>query len=45
VFNIGWSSALAVILLLISIAFTATFIFVLHSRDRKQADIEAGLTT
>jgi hypothetical protein len=36
---------LAVILLLISIAFTATFIFVLHSRDRKQADIEAGLTT
>jgi multiple sugar transport system permease protein len=37
VFNMGWSSALAVILLLISIAFTATFIFVLHSRDRKQA--------
>ena len=35
VFNMGWSSALAVILLLISIAFTATFIFVLHSRDRR----------
>jgi multiple sugar transport system permease protein len=34
-FNMGWSSALAVILLLISIAFTATFIFVLHSRDRR----------
>jgi multiple sugar transport system permease protein len=42
VFNIGWSSALAVILLLISIAFTATFIFVLHSRDRKSAEIAAG---
>lgn len=39
VFNMGWSSALAVILLLISIAFTATFIFVLHSRDRKQAQL------
>lgn len=34
-FNMGWSSALAVILLLISIAFTATFIFVLHSRERR----------
>jgi len=34
VFNMGWSSSLAVVLLLISIAFTATFIFVLHSRDR-----------
>ncbi len=34
-FNMGWSSALAVILLLISIAFTATFIFVLHVRDAK----------
>lgn len=45
VFNIGWSSALAVILLLISIAFTATFIFVLHSRDRKNADLEAGQAT
>jgi multiple sugar transport system permease protein len=40
-FNMGWSSALAVILLLISIAFTATFIFVLHSRDRKQ-DLRAA---
>jgi multiple sugar transport system permease protein len=40
VFNMGWSSALAVVLLLISIAFTATFIFVLHSRDRKQAEEE-----
>jgi len=34
-FNMGWSSALAVILLLISIAFTATFIFVLHWRERR----------
>ena len=34
-FNMGWSSALAVILLLISIAFTATFIFVLHWRENK----------
>ncbi len=40
VFNMGWSSALAVILLLISIAFTATFIFVLNSRDRQSQ--EAG---
>lgn len=40
VFNMGWSSALAVVLLLISIAFTATFIFVLHSRDRRQLDEE-----
>ena len=32
--NLGWSSALAVILLLVSIAFTATFIFVLHSREQ-----------
>ena len=40
VFNMGWSSALAVVLLLISIAFTATFIFVLHSRDRRAQ--EAG---
>lgn len=40
VFNMGWSSALAVILLLISIAFTATFIFVLHSRERRQAGQE-----
>ncbi len=36
-FNMGWSSALAVILLLISIAFTATFIFVLHWRERRGA--------
>ena len=34
-FNMGWSSALAVILLLISIAFTATFIFVLHWRENR----------
>ena len=36
-FNMGWSSALAVILLFISIAFTATFIFVLHWRERREA--------
>jgi multiple sugar transport system permease protein len=36
-FNMGASSALAVILLLISIAFTATFIFVLHWRERREA--------
>ena len=36
-FNMGWSSALAVILLLISIAFTATFIFVLHWREKAEA--------
>lgn len=36
-FNMGSSSALAVILLLISIAFTATFIFVLHWRARREA--------
>jgi multiple sugar transport system permease protein len=36
-FNMGWSSALAVVLLLISIAFTATFIFVLHARERRSA--------
>lgn len=34
-FNMGSSSALAVILLLISIAFTATFIYVLQWRERK----------
>jgi multiple sugar transport system permease protein len=34
-FNMGSSSALAVVLLLISIAFTATFIYVLHWRERK----------
>jgi multiple sugar transport system permease protein len=37
-FNMGWSSALAVILLLISIAFTATLIFVLHWRERREAE-------
>jgi multiple sugar transport system permease protein len=36
-FNMGSSSALAVILLFISIAFTATFIFVLHWRERREA--------
>jgi multiple sugar transport system permease protein len=36
-FNMGWSSALAVVLLLISIAFTATFIFVLQARERRSA--------
>ena len=34
-FNLGWSSALAVFLLLISIAFTATFIFVLNLRRQR----------
>ena len=34
-FNMGSSSALAVILLLISIAFTATFLYVLYLRERK----------
>ncbi len=37
-FNMGSSSALAVILLLISIAFTATFLWVLNLRERKAAD-------
>ena len=36
-FNMGASSALAVILLLISIAFTATFLYVLYLRDRTAA--------
>lgn len=36
-FNMGWSSALGAVLLLISIAFTATFIFVLHARERRDA--------
>lgn len=36
-FNMGSSSALAVILLLISIAFTATFLYVLYLRERKVA--------
>ena len=34
-FSMGWSSALAVILLLISIAFTSMFIFVLNLRQRR----------
>jgi multiple sugar transport system permease protein len=38
-FNMGWSSALAVILLLISIAFTSMFVFVLNLRRRRA---EAG---
>jgi multiple sugar transport system permease protein len=33
-FNLGWSSALAVFLLLISIAFTSAFIFVLNMRRK-----------
>lgn len=36
-FNMGSSSALAVILLLISIAFTSTFLYVLYLRERKVA--------
>lgn len=36
-FNMGASSALAVILLLISIAFTVTFLYVLYLRERKAA--------
>lgn len=32
-FDMGWSSALAVIMLLISIALTSAFIFVLHKRQ------------
>ena len=34
-FNMGSSSALAVVLLLISIAFTATFLYVLYLRERR----------
>jgi multiple sugar transport system permease protein len=37
-FNMGSSSALAVILLLISIAFTATFLYVLYIRERRTAE-------
>jgi multiple sugar transport system permease protein len=37
-FNMGSSSALAVVLLLISIAFTATFLYVLYLRERRMAD-------
>jgi len=36
-FNMGWSSAYAVLLLLISIAMTSVFIFVLNLRRRKEA--------
>ena len=36
-FNMGASSALAVILLLISIAFTATFLYVLYLRESRAA--------
>ena len=36
-FNLGWSSALAVILLLISIAFTSAFVFVLNLKSRGDA--------
>ncbi len=38
-FNMGWSSALAFILLLMAIAFTSIFLFVLNLRKRKQ-DLE-----
>lgn len=37
-FNMGWSSAYAVLLLLISIAMTSVFIFVLNLRRRKEAE-------
>jgi multiple sugar transport system permease protein len=36
-FNIGWSSAYSVLLLLISIAMTSVFIFVLNLRRRRRA--------
>jgi len=36
-FNMGWSSAYAVLLLLISIAMTSVFIYVLNLRRRKEA--------
>ena len=35
-FNLGWSSALAFILLLMAIAFTSIFLFVLNLRKRQQ---------
>lgn len=35
-FNLGWSSALAFILLLMAIAFTSIFLFVLNLRRRQQ---------
>lgn len=37
-FNMGWSSAYAVLLLLISIAMTSVFIFVLNMRRRREGD-------
>lgn len=39
-FNLGWSSTLAFILLLMAIAFTSVFLFVLNLRRRKQ-ELEA----
>ncbi len=36
-FNMGWSSALAVILLLVSIGLTSTFVFLLRQRERAGA--------
>lgn len=36
-FNMGWSSAYAVLLLLVSIAMTSVFIFVLNLRRRREA--------
>ena len=35
-FNLGWSSAYSVLLLLISIAMTSVFIYVLHLRRRRE---------
>lgn len=35
--NMGWSSAYSVLLLLISIAMTSVFVFVLHQRRRRQS--------
>jgi len=35
-FNMGWSSAYSVLLLLISIAMTSVFIYVLHLRRRRE---------
>jgi len=37
-FNMGWSSAYAVLLLLISIAMTSVFIYVLNLRRRKESE-------
>jgi len=36
-FNMGWSSAYSVLLLLISIAMTSVFIFILNLRRRRHA--------